>query len=197
MEENKFNEEKETEEKNHVESIESNVFNPDNKEETKQYYKTMFRHHKLFINILRFTFAMLFFIVLLTAFFYRPDIFVVLLLGMTIVGAIVGFITIAIGNAIQEKHKKFMSKNIDQLKEYKAKIVMITAFATLKTINKKVAAGLKMYCEVNGKVYSRLIDGNHNYSKDTEIKVYMHDKIKNFFLTEEEYLHAKMQLENK
>ena len=39
MEENKFNEEKETEEKNHVESIESNVFNPDNKEETKQYYK--------------------------------------------------------------------------------------------------------------------------------------------------------------
>ena len=157
----------------------------------------MFRHYKLFINILRFTFGMLIFIVLLTAFFYRPDIFVVLLLGLTIVGAIVAFITIAIGKAIQEKHKKFMIANIDQLKEYKAKIVMITATASVKTRKNKLEAGLRMYCEVNGKAYSRLIDGNYNYSKDTEIKVYMHDKIKNFFLTEEEYLHAKMQLENK
>lgn len=190
MEEKKYDEEKVNEEQIYVENIENNVYNPNNREDTKKYYKNIFKSHPVKAS-LGLIFAILYMSILAIALFSSNLIlFLALFFGIIIIGILGNFISMVIENKKQERYKTFMLKNIDQLKEYKAKIVMITAKTTVETQKNKKSFGFKIYCEVNGKLYERSVDGN--YSKDMEIKIYVHDKIPKFFLTEEEYLHAKM-----
>ena len=44
MEEKKYDEEKVNEEQIYVENIENNVYSPNNREDTKKYYKTYLNH---------------------------------------------------------------------------------------------------------------------------------------------------------
>lgn len=191
MEENKFDEEKDNEEQIYAEKLENNVYNPYDKEQSKKLYEIQLKMNpkKAKASLI---FAIVYMVILFFMAIFNVVIFLILFFGGIFIFIPASFISAGVKNEKQNKYKKFMLENIEQLKEYNAKIVLITAIATVKNKKKTKSVGFKIYCEVDGKYYERLIEGNYNYSVGMEIKIYMHDKVPNFFLTEEEYLHSKM-----
>ena len=175
-------------------SFEKEVYNPRDRENFNKYYDIQ-RKTSSKKSIVGVAFTIIYICALFVMMFLNPIIFLILFF--------VGIILLLVYNAIlksvekkrQEKNDKFMIENIDQLKVYDATVRLITASVIVGGKKNQKSYGHTIYCEVNGKYLKK--NTEVEYSKDMPIKIYMHDKIPNYFLTEEEYLHAKMKINNK
>ena len=123
--------------------------------------------------------------------FYR--LFIVLVIYGLIFLFVFSVKSTAVFSKKQEKSREYLIKHLSELKEYDAKVAMITSTFAMQIKNYFALIGRVIYCEVNGKYIKRNIP--FNYQQNESIKIYMHDSITNYFLTEQEYLHPDMTLE--